>query len=183
MALKESYGAFIPSFNRSAWRCFFPASTARRDLDLLIRRSPACCANPDAALVIAGDGDAALTESLRRSCRSLGIEKSVYWPGFLSGPAKAAALADADVFVLPSYSENFGIAVIEAMALGVPVIVTDQVGVAAKWRPATQVSSRGLKWARFRARSYACSTMMPPGRDLGRNGAALAHSQFRRPSC
>ncbi len=38
-------------------------------------------------------------------------------------------LADADVFVLPSYSENFGVAVVEAMGAGIPVIVSDQVGI------------------------------------------------------
>jgi glycosyltransferase involved in cell wall biosynthesis len=59
----------------------------------------------------------------------LGIEDSVFWPGFLGGSAKAAALAAAEVFVLPSYSENFGMAPVEAMSMGIPVVVTDQVGI------------------------------------------------------
>ncbi len=59
----------------------------------------------------------------------LGIAGSVYWAGFLHGEKKWAALCDAEIFVLPSYSENFGIAVLEALAAGTPVVISDQVGV------------------------------------------------------
>ena len=51
------------------------------------------------------------------------------WTGFLTGEDKLAAFADAIMYVLPSYSENFGMAVAEAMAAGLPVIVSDQVGI------------------------------------------------------
>jgi glycosyltransferase involved in cell wall biosynthesis len=53
----------------------------------------------------------------------------IYWAGFLSGAEKLAALAAADLFVLPSYSENFGVAAVEALACGLPVVVSDQVGI------------------------------------------------------
>ena len=49
------------------------------------------------------------------------------WTGHLSGEMKAAALAAADVFVLPSASENFGIAAAESLAAGVPTIVSEEV--------------------------------------------------------
>ncbi|MBP0000426.1 MAG: hormogonium polysaccharide biosynthesis glycosyltransferase HpsP [Cyanobacteria bacterium SID2] len=60
--------------------------------------------------------------------------------GFVSGDVKAALLHRADLFVLPSYYENFGIAVAEAMAVGTPVIVSDRVQI---WE-AVEGSKSGL---------------------------------------
>jgi len=85
--------------------------------------------HPEAVLVIAGDGDRALLGELKGQADRLDLGDGVVWAGFLEGQIKRDALADADVFVLPSYSENFGVAVVEAMGCGVPVIVSDQVGI------------------------------------------------------
>ena len=84
---------------------------------------------PDALLVLAGTGDPAWVASLKNNAERLGIAADVIWAGFLSGDDKWAALTSADVFVLPSYSENFGIALVEALACGCPVVLSDQVGI------------------------------------------------------
>ena len=84
---------------------------------------------PTASLVIAGDGPAEFVDTVKSYAEKLGVASDVTWTGFLSGDNKAGAFAAADVFALPSYSENFGIAVAEAMAAGVPVVVSDQVAV------------------------------------------------------
>jgi glycosyltransferase involved in cell wall biosynthesis len=96
----------------------------------------------------------------------------------LSGAAKAAALADADVFVLPSYSENFGIAVVEAMALGIPVIVTDQVGICrevAASRSGLIVAAAVDPIRRAIIELFSDRNLLT---SLGRNAMATARSQF-----
>ena len=50
--------------------------------------------------------------------------------GFIAGAEKWAVLADSTIFVLPSKDENFGVSVVEAVAAGIPVIVSTKVGVA-----------------------------------------------------
>jgi len=84
---------------------------------------------PEVLLVLAGAGDPAWVAHLRENAQRLGITPHVVWPGFLTGEDKWAALRHADVFVLPSYSENFGVALVEALACGCPVVLSDQVGI------------------------------------------------------
>jgi glycosyltransferase involved in cell wall biosynthesis len=84
---------------------------------------------PEALLVLAGAGDPAWVAHLREDAQRLGIASHLVWAGFLTGEDKWTALRDADVFVLPSYSENFGVALVEALACGCPVVLSDQVGI------------------------------------------------------
>jgi glycosyltransferase involved in cell wall biosynthesis len=85
--------------------------------------------SPEAVLVVAGSGDQRYVKFLQELCRRLDIAESVRWPGFLHGEDKLAALTAARIFVLPSHSENFGIAAVEAMAAGLPVILSEHVGI------------------------------------------------------
>lgn len=75
----------------------------------------------DMRLVILGKGQ--LKSALTDLCRDLKIEKKVFFPGFVQNPA--AMIAMAKIFVLPSIWEGFPNALLEAMALGVPVIAAD----------------------------------------------------------
>ena len=78
---------------------------------------------PDLALILAGP-DAGLGETLRTKVEVSRLDGEAVFPGFLQGLDKAAAFSLASVFCLPSEDENFGLAVVEAMAHGVPVVVT-----------------------------------------------------------
>ena len=86
-------------------------------------------ARPDVALVLAGRGELNYEAWLRARVQELGLEGDVLFTGFLKGEQKLAALADCALFVLPSYSESFGVVVVEAIACGKSVIISDQVAI------------------------------------------------------
>lgn len=85
--------------------------------------------NNDLKLVFAGPDGGYLT-FLKSLVRELGVEEKVLFAGPLYGRDKLEAYVDADVYVLPSIYEIFGITALEAMACGTPVIVTDRCGLA-----------------------------------------------------
>ncbi len=79
----------------------------------------------DAHLVVAGPDSENTLATLSRMRDDLKLHSSVTFTGMLAGNLKWSALAAASLFVLPSYSEGFSIAVIEAMGMGLPVMVTN----------------------------------------------------------
>lgn len=100
----------------------------KKGLDLLI---PAFAAlkNLDPALAIIGPGSEEYVASIRRKIDRAGIGDRVVMTGMLKGDDRIAALHDANLFVLPSYQENFGVVVVEALAAGTPVLISDQVNI------------------------------------------------------
>jgi glycosyltransferase involved in cell wall biosynthesis len=95
----------------------------KKNIDRLIRSIPR-----DAHLLVAGPDDESLVPSLQALAAEVGA--SVSFTGMLQRQDTAAALAAADVWALPSRSENFGTAVVEALAAGLPVLVTPGVNIA-----------------------------------------------------
>lgn len=85
----------------------------------------------DFVLVIAGRGKDAYERQLRRLVADAGLAARTRWCGFVEGAEKEQLLQRAAMFVLPSYQENFGIAVAEAMAYGIPVVISDRVNIQA----------------------------------------------------
>ena len=99
----------------------------KKGLDRLLR---ALVNVPAARLVIAGNDEENYRGVLHQLADRLGVAARIAYTGPVQAGDKAALLAGADLLVLPSYSENFGNVVIEAMAAGRPVVVTSEVGVA-----------------------------------------------------
>lgn len=89
-------------------------------------------------LVIAGRGDAEHVQEVHALAKSLGVQR-VEFPGPLYGEAKAQAYFEADLFVLPTHSENFGMVVAEALAHGCPAVV----GRGAPW---SGLEAEGCGW-------------------------------------
>jgi glycosyltransferase involved in cell wall biosynthesis len=88
-------------------------------------------ADPEWHLVIAGPDQAGLRPSLSSLAAKLEISDRITWTGMIGGATKRSALSAAEVFVLPSHQENFGIVVAEAMSYGVPPLISDKVNI---WR-------------------------------------------------
>ena len=85
----------------------------------------------DLHLVMAGPDDSDYGRRMKSMAQTLGIGDRVTWTGMLAGDLKWGAFHAADVFVLPSHQENFGIAVAEALACGLPVLISNKVNI---WR-------------------------------------------------
>jgi glycosyltransferase involved in cell wall biosynthesis len=83
-------------------------------------------------LVIAGNDEEGYTSKLKSLVSRYKLNDKIEFGGPRYGDEKYSLLFNADIFVLPSYSENFGNTVLESMALGCPVIVTSEVGLASK---------------------------------------------------
>lgn len=75
-------------------------------------------------IVIAGGDEGGHQGEVENLIRQKRLQADFSWVGFVTGEAKQLCFEQADVFVLPTYSENFGIAIAEALANGLPVITT-----------------------------------------------------------
>lgn len=76
-------------------------------------------------LVVVGPDEIGHLAEVRRAVQKAGLERCVEFPGAAWGPARWQFYRDADLFVLPTFSENFGIVITEALACGIPVITTN----------------------------------------------------------
>lgn len=153
----------------------------KKGLDLLLPALEALVAQgQDFQFVLAGGNpqDPDYVRQIRSKIEASVLAKYTTITGFVQGEMKWALLQDADVFVLPSYYENFGIAVAEALVTGTPVVISDQVHIwrevenaQAGWVVGTQVDSlrQGLSLALQEGSQRA---------EKGKNARKLAISNY-----
>jgi glycosyltransferase involved in cell wall biosynthesis len=103
----------------------------KKGCDLLLHAFAAVAhQDPGLQLVMAGPDPDNWRPELTAIAAAAGVADRVHWPGILLGDAKWGAFAACEAFVLPSHQENFGIAVVEALASAKPVLISDQVNIA-----------------------------------------------------
>jgi glycosyltransferase involved in cell wall biosynthesis len=134
--IADARGASEPGTPRQV--LFLSRLHPKKGLDLLQDAWSGLPADLPAELLIAGDGDAAAVKSVAE-WTAVQAGPPAHYVGFLHGDAKLIALANAFLLVLPSHSENYGMAVAEALATGTPVITTTGT-------PWVDMAERGCGW-------------------------------------
>lgn len=131
--MAESFLEKCPTVRDRPYILFLSRIHEKKGVDLLIKSYAREFTNNSPLLVIAGPGlDSPYGEKLQQILEeNPQIKNSILFPGMLSGDAKWGAFYGCDAFVLPSHQENFGIAVVEALACSKPVMISNQVNI---WR-------------------------------------------------
>lgn len=147
----------------------------KKGLDRLIT---ALAEVPEATLIIAGNDDEDLTPKLKRIASDAGVSDRIEWRGPTYGAEKHSLLATASLFALTSDSENFGNAVLEALAVRTPALLTRGVGLA----PDVAAAAAGIVTERDPHAIAAAlrDALADPNRlqQLGANGRKLVESRF-----
>jgi glycosyltransferase involved in cell wall biosynthesis len=131
-AQREGFLNEFPALRGKNVILFLSRIHVKKGCDLLIEAfAKAYGDDPDTVLVMAGPDKTGYKPELLKIAERFGIADRIVWPGMLKGDMKWGAFRAASAFALPSHQENFGIAVAEALACGLPVLISDKVNI---WR-------------------------------------------------
>ncbi len=126
-AQREAFCRKHPNLNGRKFLIFLGRLHPKKGCENLIDAFCAMRAGCFDDLVFAGSGSAAYIANLKLRASRTCLCGRIHFPGMLEGEEKWGALRSAEVFVLPSFQENFGIAVAEALACGTPVLISNKV--------------------------------------------------------
>ena len=151
----------------------------KKGIDLLIPAfSKVAKFLPGTRLAIVGPDNDNLGLKVRHWCKDLGIDHMVVMVDHINPDQVRQAYVDANLFVLPSYSENFGMAVVESMACGCPVVISDQVNIhdeVKKYGVGIVVKLDSDEIAKAIHSILTCKTA---AREMGDAGRRLAKTRF-----
>jgi glycosyltransferase involved in cell wall biosynthesis len=150
---------------------YFGRINFKKGLDILARAFAHVARDrSDLHLVLAGPDTEGYGQKVRGWLAEGGVLEKATFTGLLEREDRFAALQQAEVFALPSYSENFGQVVAEAMASGVPVVISDQVNI---WREVSQAGAGLVVPCDAEATAQALRRLLDDseqGRQMGSNG-------------
>jgi glycosyltransferase involved in cell wall biosynthesis len=129
--LKRAFFAKCPGVKDKRYLLFLGRIHRKKGCDMLIDAFAKVAADdPELDLVMAGPDQQQWSVKLQKTAERAGVADRIHWPGMVTGEAKWGAFYAAEAFILPSHQENFGIAVAEALACGLPVLLADKVNIA-----------------------------------------------------
>ncbi len=180
--LREQFSRDWPATRGKKVILFLSRLNFKKGLDLLAKAFGAVArARSDVHLFLAGPDDEGYGRKVSQWLSDQGALDRATFAGMLSGERKAAAIAAAEMFVLPSYSENFGFAVVEALAAGVPTIISNKVNI---WREVSDARAGLVVNCDADELARAILTLLDDGelrRDLGEAGRQLVAEKFNWP--
>ena len=138
---RQTFLSQFPDLDHKRLLLFLSRIHIKKGCDILIEAFAKVVELDDSLhLVMAGPDQTGWQADLQKQAEKIGVAHKITWTGMLSGDVKWGAFHAAEVLVLPSHQENFGIVVVEAMACGVPVLISNKVNI---WREVV-VDSTGL---------------------------------------
>jgi glycosyltransferase involved in cell wall biosynthesis len=171
--------------------CFWPETAGKKvilflgrinfkkGLDVLARAFGAIARDRnDVHLLVAGPDSEGYGSQVRHWLREEGVLHKATFVGMLAGERKGVALTQSAIFVLPSYTENFGIAVVEAMAAGLPVVISNRVNI---WREVSRGGAGIIVEPQARATADAMNLLLGDpamAARMGVCGSRLAREHF-----
>lgn len=127
VAIQSSFRIAMPQLNNKFW-LFLSRIDPKKGVDVLIDSyNELCLVNqtlPD--LVIAGPKNSLFAQKMISKAKT---NSKIHFPGMLTGEAKWAAFYNCEAYLLPSYQENFGIAIVEAMSCKKPVLISRNINI------------------------------------------------------
>jgi glycosyltransferase involved in cell wall biosynthesis len=132
-AAHEAFLDLCPEVRNRRFLLYLGRIDPKKGCDILVRAFGFFAelnVDPDLHLVMAGPDPNHLKPELVAIAEQFGVADRVHWPGMVKGIAKTGAFDLCEAFILPSHQENFGIAVVEALASGRPVLLSDKINIA-----------------------------------------------------
>ena len=128
---KSEFLSRYPQLQNSRNFLFLGRLHPKKGCDILLEAFARFRSNDSISLILAGPDQVGWESDLRRQVTRLNLTNRVVFTGMLEGSMKQGAFANTEAFVLPSHQENFGISVVEALAVSVPVLISNRVNI---WR-------------------------------------------------